>query len=131
MLAAYLVSRAEEEEGRQKRGNAVGVAGLESGSHGRGLELEAGTLAGATISSGGMIGSGFVGNSAVETASSLESLSKLVADGEGARWRTDWPVKDRDAFRRGVFAFRRDFHRIRAKFLPEKSHCDVVEYFYR
>ncbi|CAN0472986.1 unnamed protein product, partial [Hapterophycus canaliculatus] len=44
---------------------------------------------------------------------------------------SDWPEEDRVAFRKGVFAFRRDFHRVRAAFLPNKAYGDVVEYFYR
>ncbi|CAN0448855.1 unnamed protein product [Ectocarpus fasciculatus] len=61
----------------------------------------------------------------------LEGLAAVVMAGEGARWRSDWLEEDRAAFRRGIFAFRRDFHRVRAAFLPHKVYGDVVEYFYR
>ncbi|CAM9330837.1 unnamed protein product, partial [Ectocarpus sp. 8 AP-2014] len=61
----------------------------------------------------------------------LQGLAAVVMAGEGARWRSDWPEEDRAAFRRGIFAFRRDFHRVRAAFLPHKVYGDVVEYFYR
>lgn len=64
-------------------------------------------------------------------ANGLEKLAAVVAEGEGARWRSDWPEEDRAAFRKGIFAFRRDFHRVRAAFLPHKPYGDVVEYFYR
>lgn len=68
---------------------------------------------------------------AEEDANSLEKLAAFVAEGDGALWRSDWPEEDRAAFRKGVFAFRRDFHRVRAAFLPHKAYGDVVEYFYR
>ncbi|CAN0434745.1 unnamed protein product, partial [Discosporangium mesarthrocarpum] len=34
-------------------------------------------------------------------------------------------------FRKGIYAFRRDFSRIRAHYLPHKTHKDIVAYFYR
>lgn len=61
---------------------------------------------------------------------SLAALSRAVEDGVGARWRTDWPQEDRRAFRKGVYAFRRHFHSIRATYLPHRAHGDIVEYFY-
>lgn len=129
LLAAYLVHRAEEETGRRRRDPAASAAAATGGSGGAGLGPGSSGVGGAAVTDAAVGGDG--GCSAEEDMSSLETLSELVAQGEGARWRTDWTAEDRDSFRRGVYAFRRDFHRIRAKFLPSKTHGDVVEYFYR
>lgn len=61
----------------------------------------------------------------------LQKLSKVVTDGAGARWRTDWSAAERAAFQEGIYAFRRNFERIRRKYLPHRTYQELVEYFYR
>lgn len=134
MLSAYLVAQANAFE-RCVRDSAVGGGrsdGAVAAGSSTGVPREG--LLSAAAGHGSAVGGGVGGGAVVmpeDRASSLESLAAFVAEGEGSRWRSDWPEKDRAAFRRGVFAFRRDFHRIRAAFLPRKEHGDVVEYFYR
>ena len=128
-------------------GAASGTAAAgEGGGAGEGLAPAAacaddGGVGGFAGGGGGSVGDGGSGSGggggccltagAVERTDSLENLAAFVAEGEGGRWRTDWHEEDRAAFRRGIFAFRRDFHRVRAAFLPHKKYGDVVEYFYR
>lgn len=134
MLAAYLVTRANESDVRQggvRGGSGGGVEaapapvprpeGGAGGAGGKGLSRSSATTAAAAAAAA----------RAESDADSLENLAAFVSAGEGARWRSDWPEEDRAAFRKGVFAFRRDFHRVRAAFLPHKPYGDVVEYFYR
>lgn len=128
LLAAYLIHRAEEETGWRRDPDASASVAT-GGCGGAGLGVASARVSGVAVTGGSIGGSG--GNSIEQDTSSLESLSELVAQGEGARWRTDWTPADQDSFRRGVYAFRRNFQRIRAKFLPTKTHGDVVEYFYR
>lgn len=134
MLSAFLVTRANESGGRCSsdgtgRDSAAGGGRSPDGAAaamprpeggGKGLTRSAATAAAAADVL-----------RAEEDANSLEKLGAFVAEGEGGRWRSDWPEEDRAAFREGIFAFRRDFHRVRAAFLPHKVYGDVVEYFYR
>lgn len=142
LLGAYLIHEAEKEAVVQRRryGGAAAATTATGGSSsgGGGLGLQSADAVGGAAAHGTGLGGGNGsdsggggGSNAEQEPCSLESLSKLVAVGEGAGWRTDWPASDREKFRTGVYAFRRDFHRIRAKFLPHKSHGDVVDYFYR
>lgn len=136
MHSAFLVAKAEEAErcgaersGTERRsGKPVGVSTDRLGGNG---SAAAGQSAG--VGSGGEGGGGgaSVGAGGEHRIESLESLAAFVAEGEGGRWRTDWTAGDRASFRRGIFAFRRDFHRVRAAFLPHMKYGDVVEYFYR
>lgn len=61
----------------------------------------------------------------------LEALSKVAANGDGSSWKSDWPAEDTEAFRKGVYAFRRDFGRIRTAYLPHRAHAELVDFFYR
>ena len=44
-------------------------------------------------------------------AEDVEALGRVVDAREGCAWKSDWPEEDREAFRKGVHAFRRDFKR--------------------
>eukprot|EP00903_Cladosiphon_okamuranus_P007699 g7461.t1 len=139
MLSTFLVTRANESCG----GGSCGAARDSAASGGTASPgaAAAAVAAGTPRPEGG--GKGLTRSASVaaaaaadvlraeEDANGLEKLAAFVAEGEGARWRSDWPEEDRAAFRKGVFAFRRDFHRVRAAFLPHKAYGDVVEYFYR
>lgn len=132
MLSAFLVTRANESAAGAGRDSAAGRAGPGSTAAaaaaamprpeggGKGLTRSASTAAAAADVL-----------RAEKDANNLEKLAAFVAEGEGGRWRSDWPEEDRAAFRKGIFAFRRDFQRVRARFLPHKTHGDIVEYFYR
>ena len=61
----------------------------------------------------------------------LETLAEVAANGDGCSWKSDWPEQDKESFRKGVYAFRRDFGRIRESFLPHRGHAELVEFFYR
>lgn len=145
MLSAFLVARANESNrsgepprtsttagapppaaGARERGG-VSAPRAQGGGGGKGLLRSAAVAAASAGGSGGDPAGGGAGRD----TDSLESLAAFVAAGEGSRWRSDWPEEDRAAFRKGIFAFRRDFHRVRAAFLPHKAYGDVVEYFYR
>lgn len=155
MLSAYLVARADEADRSGDRLSALGRTRGETAGD-RSLEGVAGAPAvaapAATRHTGGGKGGFYFaaagaggfrrnatsslggltrGDKKEEKPDSLESLAAFVAGGEGSRWRSDWSEEDREAFRKGVFAFRRDFHRVRARFLPQKEYGDVVDYFYR
>lgn len=156
MLSAYLVAKAGELERcsrepatgeRQSSGSTAGGGGAREVLSSSSVSLSTaagsgdgdGDSGGDSGGDGGTVEASADGTSAdadvaasdSDNTNSLESLSALVASGEGGRWRSDWPEKDRVAFRKGIYAFRRDFHRIRAAFLPHKQHGDVVDYFYR
>ena len=60
-----------------------------------------------------------------------EALGKELDAGEWSSWKFDWPDEDRDAFRKGIYAFRRDFKRLQASYLPHRTHEEIVNYFYR
>ena len=61
----------------------------------------------------------------------LKTLAEVGANGDGCSWRSDWPEQDKESFRKGVYAFRRDFGRIRGSFLPHRGHAEIVDFFYR
>lgn len=136
MLSAFLVTRANESgrcgssAGAGARDSAAGRAASPAAAASSAMPRPEGGGKGLTRSASTAAAAADVLR-AEEDASSLEKLAAFVAEGEGARWRSDWPEEDRAAFRKGIFAFRRDFHRVRAAFLPHKAYGDVVEYFYR
>ncbi|CAM9883875.1 unnamed protein product [Laminaria digitata] len=152
MLSAFLVVRATEAEKMSRRnpppppeggegqpGGAAAATATAADAAGAGAGAAAAAAGGrggagkglARSADGGGGGGGCCSAAGAEERNdSLENLAAFVAAGEGGRWRTDWNDEDRAAFRRGIFAFRRDFHRVRAMFLPHRKYGDVVEYFY-
>lgn len=160
MLAAFLIAKTNESErrsdgggggggrdslsagGSSDGGNADASAAAAAAAAAKARATAAAAAAAAMASRAEGAGKGLFRAAATATAANvtgaserdtddLQGLAAVVMAGEGARWRSDWPEEDRAAFRRGIFAFRRDFHRVRAAFLPHKVYGDVVEYFYR
>lgn len=155
MLAAFLIAKTNESERRSDGGGGGdrdspsargssdgGNAAASAAAAAAAAKARATAAAAAMASRAEGAGKGLFRAVATATAADvmgaserdtggLEGLAAVVMEGEGARWRSDWPEEDRAAFRRGIFAFRRDFHRVRAAFLPHKVYGDVVEYFYR
>eukprot|EP00752_Nemacystus_decipiens_P012045 g10679.t1 len=142
MLSAFLVTRANEGGSGPSSGPASGAAAVRDSAAGAAASPADTASAAAAMPRPEGGGKGLTRSAstaaaaadvlkAEEDANNLERLAAFVAEGQGARWRSDWSDEDRAAFRKGIFAFRRDFHRVRAAFLPHKAYGDVVEYFYR
>lgn len=130
MVSGYLVAKANELERCNRSNSSNSNRGSAVAQTRTAAEKDLGYVEALGAGAEGMC-SDSEGSAKGEDTDSLECLAAFLAGGEGGRWRTDWPEEDRASFQKGMYAFRRDFHRVRAKFLPHRGYGDVVDYFYR